>query len=253
MSEGPWNLMEKKEDKTYYQRAHGKKRLETAFAFRHRYFLFIITYVGAFSLSMRGATIDEDLYSLFNPGRLELMLFSLAFSIVGIVGFFFRLWAAGYIGSETVHSQNIVTSKVITQGPYAHTGNPLYFGLLLIALGFLPELSLIGFIFLLVSNALLVAVLIGIEQKAHIDVGGPEYLAYQNSVPLLFPSLKRRTPSAQTPFNLKEGFRTEAMNIFVFSTLVASLTLNGTYFLLTVIFLFLAGGLLKLYLDHRET
>lgn len=229
------------------------KRLGAAFAFRHRYILFVITYIGGFLISIYGTTVDGDLYSVLHLGRLELMFFSFAFSIVGIVGFFFRLWAAGYIGSETVHSQNIITSRVITQGPYAHTRNPLYFGLLLISLGFLPELSLIGFLFLLVSNALLIVVLIGIEQRAHIDVGGSEYLVYQKSVPLLFPSLRRRTPTAQTPFNLKEGFRTEAMNIFVFSTLVASLTLNGTYFLLTVIFLFLAGGLLRLYLDHHKT
>lgn len=225
--------------------AHKALEAGAGFVFRRRYLLFILTYAGAFSISLSGGTVDEAIYSAFHPERLLLAFFTLAFSLVGIAGFLFRLWAAGYIGSDTVHSESVKTDTLVTSGPYAHTRNPLYFGLLLMALGFLPELSPLGLLFLLLSNALLIAFLIEVEQRAHTGARGAEYTAYQKSVPFLFPSIRRWTGASRASFSLREGLKTEAMSIFVFSTLVASLTLSGVYFLLSVASQLTAGAVLS--------
>jgi len=234
--------MEKKGEAPDTHRGHEPG---TSLVFRRRGLLFILTYIGAFSISLSGSTVDEAIYSALHPGKLSIALFTLTFSLVGIAGFLFRLWAAGYIGSDTVHSENVKTATLVTSGPYAHTRNPLYFGLLLMALGFLPELSPPGFLFLLLTNTLLIAYLIRVEQRAHSDARGDEYKAYQKSVPLLFPTLRRRITASNSSFSLREGLKTEAMNIFVFSTLVASSTLNGEYFFLSVAALFITGVVLR--------
>lgn len=216
--------------------------------FRRRGLLFILTYIAAFSISLSGDSVDETIYSLFHPGKLSLVLFTFIFSLVGIAGFLFRLWAASNIGSDTVLSETVRTRTITTSGPYAHTRNPLYFGLILMAFGFLPELSLPGFLFLLASNTLLIAYLIGVEQRALAGARGSEYTVYQKSVPLFFPSLRRRTASSRSSLSLREGLKTDAINLFVFSTLVASLTLNGVDFLVSLAALLTAGALLSLAL-----
>jgi len=170
----------------------------------------------------------------------------LLFGLIGVMGFSLRVWAAGYLGHATVHSRAIRTDELVTCGPYSHVRHPLYLGLILISLGFTPELSLPGLISLMVLNIILIMILINMEETSSLGKYGYAYVNYRSSVPMLLPSLRARVKCNGLHFNLWEGLLTELGNIFVFSTLVAGVTLSGFDFSITIFTLLSLGFLFSI-------
>ncbi len=100
-----------------------------------------------------------------------------------------RFWAAGYISKDAV---------VATGGPYAFVRNPLYFGSLLLSVGY-GLVSGFGWVGVLVLVALyLVFHLAAIfyEEGFLKAKFGPPYLEYLQRVPRLIPSPWPRTTGA---------------------------------------------------------
>src|SRR6187402_618593 len=59
-----------------------------------------------------------------NIGGMKSIIAGIVFIVLGEI---VRFWAAGYISKDAV---------IATGGPYAHVRNPLYFGSLLLAIGY---------------------------------------------------------------------------------------------------------------------
>jgi len=214
--------------------------------YRNRYIAFLTIYSIAFALSyVTGSSVDEYLY-IHGFSINELRLFTLLFGLIGVMGFSLRVWAAGYLGHATVHSRAIRTDELVTCGPYSHVRHPLYLGLILISLGFTPELSLPGLISLMVLNIILIMILINMEETSSLGKYGYAYVNYRSSVPMLLPSLRARVKCNGLHFNLWEGLLTELGNIFVFSTLVAGVTLSGFDFSITIFTLLSLGFLFSI-------
>lgn len=97
-----------------------------------------------------------------------------------------RFWSAGYISKDAV---------IATGGPYAHVRNPLYFGSLLLSLGYglLSGLGLWGVALTLTLFLVFHLAAILYEEVFLTAKFGAPYLDYKQRVPRLLPSPWPRT------------------------------------------------------------
>jgi len=102
---------------------------------------------------------------------------------VSILGLMLRGWAAGHLAKN----RNLATS-----GPYGHLRNPLYLGTLTVAAGLVIAAqrwwlaAIFGAVFLFIYLPV-----IELEEQ-HLRRLFPEYAAYAERVPALFPTLTNR-------------------------------------------------------------
>ena len=110
------------------------------------------------------------------------------FSGIGLVvlGEIVRFWAAGYIAKDAV---------ITTGGPYAHVRNPLYFGSLLLTIGYglVSGLGAWGVAGTLALFLLFHLAAIFYEESFLTAKFGAPYLDYVRRVPRLIPSPLPRT------------------------------------------------------------
>ena len=102
-------------------------------------------------------------------------------SLVALCGVWIRAIASGHVKKN---------EELATTGPYAYTRNPLYFGSIVIALGFaLVALRWeIAAVLVLLFAAIYVPVIRGEEQFLHGHF--PQYAEYCSRVPRLLPKLQ---------------------------------------------------------------
>src|SRR5579863_7805434 len=62
-----------------------------------------------------------------------------------------RTWGTAYLNPEVMVDKRLHTSRVVADGPYRYVRNPLYFGNVLLAIGFGMMASRVGF-FILVAG-----------------------------------------------------------------------------------------------------
>jgi protein-S-isoprenylcysteine O-methyltransferase Ste14 len=116
-------------------------------------------------------------------------LHSLALGLpLGLVGLFLRAWAAGCLAKNR---------QLATGGPYAYTRNPLYIGTLLVAAGLAIASRSPGLGLLFAAVFLLVYLPVIQLEEQHLRKLFPEYAAYAERVPALWPRL--RTAAGRTP------------------------------------------------------
>jgi protein-S-isoprenylcysteine O-methyltransferase Ste14 len=103
-----------------------------------------------------------------------------------VLGEVVRFWAAGYIAKD---------AEIATGGPYAHVRNPLYFGSLLLAIGYglVSGLGLWGVAGMLVLFLVFHLAAIFYEEGFLKSRFGAPYKEYFNHVPRLLPSPWPRT------------------------------------------------------------
>ena len=118
---------------------------------------------------------------------------------IALMGLAVRFWANGYVGHVKVNSTqkwrgDVKIGHLITAGPYAFLRHPLYFGTLLIGLGFCvvagqPILTLVALAFFLIVYRRKMA-----EEEATLrDEWGEEFTRYERSVPRWLPRWRRYT------------------------------------------------------------
>lgn len=110
-----------------------------------------------------------------------------------------RFWAAGYISKD---------SEIATGGPYGHVRNPLYFGSLLLSVGY-GLVSGFGWIGVLVLVALFLVfhlAAIRYEEQFLMRKFGQAYADYFRRVPRLVPSPWPRSRGAGT-FSWQQAIR----------------------------------------------
>src|SRR6185437_12094703 len=62
-----------------------------------------------------------------------------------------RTWGTAYLNSEVMVDSRLHTSRLVADGPYRYVRNPLYFGNILLAIGFGLMSSRIGFAILVLG------------------------------------------------------------------------------------------------------
>ena len=106
-----------------------------------------------------------------------------------VLGEIVRFWAAGYIAKD---------AEIATGGPYAHVRNPLYFGSLILAIGYglISGLGPWGVAATLALFLLFHLAAIFYEESFLTAKFGTSYLDYVRRVPRLLPSPWPRTTGA---------------------------------------------------------
>ena len=106
-----------------------------------------------------------------------------------VLGEIVRFWAAGYIAKD---------AEIATGGPYAHVRNPLYFGSLLLAVGYglVSGLGIWGVAATLALFLVFHLAAIFYEESFLTAKFGAPYLDYVRRVPRLLPSPWPRTTGA---------------------------------------------------------
>jgi len=124
---------------------------------------------------------------LANP-REDLMIFG---AILFSFGEFLRIISVSYLGVSS-RAREIVTEKLVTNGPYGYLRNPMYMGNILIYMGasifsgaWLPLMLYLVILFFSIQYSLTVKY----EESCLIDVYGDKYLDYKETVPRFYPRL----------------------------------------------------------------
>ena len=128
-----------------------------------------------------------------------------------------RFWSAGYIAKDAV---------IATGGPYAHVRNPLYFGSLLLAVGYglVSGLGVWGVLFTVALFLVFHLAAILYEEKFLTAKFGQPYLEYVQRVPRLLPSPWPRTTGAGSftwAQSLKNREQTSALFALIFVLLLS--------------------------------
>jgi protein-S-isoprenylcysteine O-methyltransferase Ste14 len=151
---------------------------------------------------------------LANP-RQDLVVFG---ALLMIAGEILRLAAASFIG-PVMHSEDIITNELVTNGPYAYLRNPIYFGNILLYAGasilsgaWLPYLLYLIIIFFSIHFALCIR-----YEESHLSRAfGQSYEDYQRNVPRFFPRLSAFPNRGNKKADVKTAFQGE-VSVFLTS------------------------------------
>jgi len=144
-----------------------------------------------------------------------------------------RTWGTSYLNPEVMIDSQIHTSRLVADGPYRYVRNPLYFGNILLAIGFGLMASRLGFAVLVLGIIFFDYRLI-LREEAGIAAGqGDSFRAYCAAVPRLLPTLRPKLMSAQRMPNWQDGVLGEAfMWVMAAAVAVFAITLNlNVYFI----------------------
>ena len=221
--------------------------LETPTAFRSRLYILVALYIVAFNFAWTGE--NNSLYYLLNglgiPSATTFSVLVVLFAIVGISGWLLRVWGGSYIGSKTVDAREVRTDELVTCGPFSYSRNPLYLGSTLMPIGFFPELTPTGFVFLVTATLLLHLYFISKEEDAMLKTYGDAFNKYRASVPKLFPRFKPFTGGDIRRPNWRDGLAGELPRIFIFATLTPLISQSSRVVGLLIVGLFIAGLILR--------
>jgi protein-S-isoprenylcysteine O-methyltransferase Ste14 len=138
-----------------------------------------------------------------------------------------RTWGTAYLNPEVMVDMRLHTSRLVADGPYRYVRNPLYFGNILLAIGFGLMASRIGFLIMVVGMILFDYRLILREEAGILATQGESYRAYCAAVPRLLPALRPKLPSAGARPKWIDGFLGEAfMWVMAASVVAFAITLS---------------------------
>ena len=118
------------------------------------------------------------------------ILWGLPLSLAGLA---LRAWAAGCLAKNR---------QLATGGPYQYTRNPLYVGTLLVAAGLSIAARSWFLAGLFAAVFLLIYLPVIQNEEQHLRTLFPEYGAYAERVPVLWPRLPRDSSRNSNPFSL---------------------------------------------------
>jgi len=120
-----------------------------------------------------------------------------------------RSWAEAYLHSSIVHDMDLHSDRLVADGPYRHSRNPLYLGTVLLAVGMGFLASRVGIIILVGGMTSFAYRLILREEASLLASQGESYRRFFQSVPRLLPSLMPSVPAAGGQPNWIDGFTGE--------------------------------------------
>lgn len=105
-----------------------------------------------------------------------------------LLGAWFRVWGAAYVGADIVMAHGMHAPKLLADGPYRRTRNPLYLGTILHTIGISILMPVSGAVFTIVLIWLLQFRLALAEEPFLEKQFGEPYLEYKKRVPRFLPS-----------------------------------------------------------------
>jgi protein-S-isoprenylcysteine O-methyltransferase Ste14 len=126
-----------------------------------------------------------------------------------IAGMFFRAWSAGYINKD---------NELATQGPYALTRNPLYFGNFILGLGIaIAGNNIYSYLIFFVFYLMFFPFLMYIEHKRLKKKFGSKYEEWSKKSNSFFPKIKRLK---KLGFNISYYMKNREYRVLYFSLFV---------------------------------
>jgi protein-S-isoprenylcysteine O-methyltransferase Ste14 len=157
-------------------------------------------------------------------------VYGLAAVLIGL-GAFWRTWGSAYLGTHVVQDRQMHTDRLVGDGPYRHTRNPLYFGNMLMVFGLGILIGPLGYLILVVGMWILVRLFIRDEELGLEESGGESFRAYRAAVPRLAPSWSPRIPPAGAHPRWLQGFCGEGfLWMLAFLTAALAVTLDPIWF-----------------------
>ncbi len=151
-------------------------------------------------------------------------VYGLAAVLIGL-GALWRTWGSAYLGTNVVQDRRMHTDRLVGDGPYRRTRNPLYFGNMLMVLGLGLLLSPLPYAIFVVGMWILVRLFIRDEEAGLEASGGESYRAYRAAVPRMLPSWRPRIPAAGAQPRWLQGFCGEAL-LWMLAIIVAGMAIS---------------------------
>lgn len=120
-----------------------------------------------------------------------------------------RTWASAYLSASVVHDARLHSERLVADGPYRYTRNPLYLGTLLLAFAFGLMASRTGFVVIVAGISLITWLLVRTEEAGLLASQGERFQKYMAAVPRLWPSLRPQVARGGARPDWANGFRGE--------------------------------------------
>jgi protein-S-isoprenylcysteine O-methyltransferase Ste14 len=211
----------------------------TRFEYRFRFAIHVLIYVLGFGL--------VPLLDRFTPGivqalsiptrstwliaasilaRQHLLTFSTATVVLLIValvftglGAWFRLWGAAYVGARVVKSGEMHGERMLADGPYRRTRNPLYLGTLLHTIGLAILMPPVGAA-LAIALVWIFQVRLALAEEPFLTAKfGQAYVEYKNAVPRFLPAPTPQVAASGAQAHWGQAVLGELYSIGVFVTM----------------------------------
>ncbi len=208
----------------------------TRFEFKYRFWIFgLIFFAGFFLYSVDHANAGEAILHSLAPSidpnsaagnNWMRLIFGIASLLIAGASLY-RTWATAYLRTEVVHDVRQHSERVVADGPYRYTRNPLYFANIFLALGVGLMASRLGLAFMVVGMVFFGYRLILREEATLVVSQGESYARYLAAVPRLLPSLRPRLQPSGAPPRWGQAFLGESMFwMFTLGSVLFAITLN---------------------------
>jgi protein-S-isoprenylcysteine O-methyltransferase Ste14 len=202
----------------------------TKFEFERRFWIIAAIYVIGFSLS-RDHSIVPQLRHWIAPDA-DPRMFNRIVLLFGACLVFaaaaLRTWGAAYLQSDIVHDPRQHSDRLVADGPFRYTRNPLYLANVPMAAGIGLLASTAGFVWLVLASWFFVYRLIFREEASLSQTHGPSYQTYLRTVPRFWPSLTPRVPAGGASPRWAQAFFGETFIwLFGIAELAMAITLNA--------------------------
>jgi protein-S-isoprenylcysteine O-methyltransferase Ste14 len=124
--------------------------------------------------------------------RVVLLIGGLIVAVGGLI----RAWGAAYLHAEVVQDSSVRTERLVADGPFRYSRNPLYLGLLIGVFGAGLLCSRTGWLVQTILASVFCYRLIRREEAHLVLVQGERFVTYFQSVPRLLPALKARVSAS---------------------------------------------------------
>lgn len=232
----------------------------TEFEFRHRFWVIAVLIAVGFAcqgLDPRNAGVW--LATLLRPGNaasvdpVALRAVYGVGTLLALSGVLIRTWGTAHLSTDVMTDAPVRTDRIVADGPFRHTRNPLYFGNLLFAAGLGLMASPLGWLVIFFGMLIFALRLIGLEESRLEAAHGESFSAYRQAVPRLIPSIRPRVQRGNLAPRWGQAFLGEIfMWTFVLGLTVLTLTLDlRTTMWITMIGFVLGILIMRLWPRHR--
>ena len=232
----------------------------TNFEFKYRFWVFgAIFFVAFFSYSVDHQNIAAafvDWIARQRGAQAANWQYHAIFAVAALFCFasaLLRTWGTAYLNPEVMVDKRLHTTRLVADGPYRYLRNPLYFGNILLGIGFGMMASRIGFVILVLGLIVFDCRLIFREEAGILATQGESYRAYCAAVPRLMPAMRPRLPSGGTKPNWGGGFLGEAFMWLLAASVVAfAITLSLKIFYIVLASAYVAYAVCYAVIKRRQ-
>jgi protein-S-isoprenylcysteine O-methyltransferase Ste14 len=189
--------------------------LASEFEFRHRTWFIL----GIFCIGLACYWIDPQnsgqvlaralrLHTALSLRSSVRTIFVVGAAIVAL-GAMVRAWGAAYLRADVVHDSTVRSERLVADGPFRYSRNPLYLGLLIGVFGAGLLVSRLGWFVQMVLAILFCYRLILREEAELSRVQGENFFGYCGAVPRLIPALKPHVSASGARPHWSEAFVTQ--------------------------------------------